>query len=62
MHSTWVAQGFAGSDLGRGHDTAHRATAQRPTMPQLEGPTTKIHNYVPGALGEKGKIKSLKKN
>ena len=30
-------------------------------MPQLEGLTTKIYNYVLGALGEKGKIKSYKK-
>ena len=31
-------------------------------MPQLEGHTIKIHNYVPeGALGEKGKNKILKK-
>ena len=33
-------------------------------MPQLEGPTTKIYNYVLGELGEKkqGGKKEVKKN
>ena len=30
-------------------------------MPQLEGPTTKIYNYVPGGFGRKRKNKIFKK-
>ena len=32
-----------------------------PHMPQLEGPTTKIYNYVLGGFGRKRKNKILKK-
>ena len=34
-----------GSDPGCGHGTARQATSH---IPQLEGPATKIYNYVPG--------------
>ena len=53
-HSVWAAQGFAGSDPGCRHGTAHQATQ----MPQLEGPTTKKHTTMyHRALREKGKNK-----
>ena len=36
------AQCFVGSNPGRGHGIVRQTTVrQRPTMPQLEGPTTK---------------------
>ena len=46
--STSAAQGFAGLDPGLGHGHVEEASH----MPQLEGPTTTIYNYVPGGLGE----------
>ena len=53
-HSASTAQGFAGSDPGRRHVTAHQATLrQHPTLPQWERPTTKIYNYILGDLGKK---------
>ena len=63
MLSASVAQGFAGSDSGRGHGTAHQATVEAAShMPQMEGPTTKnIKLCTRGLWGEKGKIKSFKK-
>ena len=54
-HSASAAQGFASSDPGRGHGT-HRSSGHAEAashMPQLEGPTIKIHSYVPGGFGEK---------
>ena len=48
MHSALAAQGFTGSDPG---SSGHAEAASY--MPQLEGPTTKIYNYVLGELGEK---------
>ena len=55
-----VAQCFVGSNPGRGHGTAHQATASH--VPQLEGPTTKnIQLCTRGLWGEKGKNKILKK-
>ena len=62
MHSTSVAQGLAGLDPGRGHGTTHQAMVRRRShMPQLEGPTTKIYNYVQGGFGEEKKKKAGKK-
>ena len=57
--STSAAQGFAGLDPGSGHGTACQVTLrQRPTLPQLEGPATKIYNYVLVGFGE---VKQKKK-
>ena len=50
--STSAARGFAGSDLGHGHGTSGHAEAAS-HMPQLEGPTTRIYNYVLGGFGGK---------
>ena len=50
--SAAAAQGFVGSDPGRGRGTAHHAEAAS-HMPQLERPSTTIYNYVPGSLGDK---------
>ena len=56
------AKGFTGSGPGRGHGTAHRAMLGRhPTCHNQKDPQLKIHTMYGGALGEKGKIKSLKK-
>ena len=55
VRSASVAQGFTGSDPGRGHGHAEVASH----MPQLEGPAAKIYNYVPVGFGE---IKQKKKN
>ena len=50
--SAAAAQGFAGLDPGRGqgwhHSSGHVEAASH--MPQLEGPATKIYNYVPGGI------------
>ena len=52
--SASAARGFAGSDPRRGQGNARQATLrQRPNMPQLEGRTTKIYNYVLGVFQEK---------
>ena len=52
--SAAVAQGFAGSDPGRGHGTAYQATLRRcPTCHNYEDPQLKTYNYVLGGLGEK---------
>ena len=56
MRSTFGAQGFAASDPGCRHGAArlgHAGAASH--MPQLEGPTTKIYNHVPGGFGGKRK-------
>ena len=54
VHSDSAAQGFAGLDPGCGHGTARSGHAETESlMPQLEGLTTEIYNYVLGALGEK---------
>ena len=49
VHSASVAQGFAGSDPGRGHGYAEAASH----IAQPEALTTRIHNYVLGGFGEK---------
>ena len=59
-----AAQGFAGSDPGRG--TWHRSSGHAEAashMSQLEGPTTKIYNYVLGGerFGEKNQEKKKKR-
>ena len=60
--SASLAQGFPGLDPGHRYSTAHQAMLRRAShMPQLEGPTTRIYNYVPGALERKRKNKNLKK-
>ena len=51
--STSAAQDFAGLDPGCRHGTAHQGHAEVAShMPQLEGPTTKINNYVLEGFGE----------
>ena len=45
--SASVAQGFTGSDPGRGHGTPYQA------MPQLEGPTAKKTQLCTGGALEK---------
>ena len=40
-----------GSDPGRGHGTASGYVEAASRIPQLEGPATKIYNYVQGGLG-----------
>ena len=59
VHSTLGAQGFAGSDPGRRHGTAHQATLEAAShMPQPEELITRIYNYVPGRIwGEEEKKK-----
>ena len=58
-----AAQCFVGSNLGRGHGTAHLDHAEAAShMPQLEGSTTKNIKLRTGGLwGEKGKNKIYKK-
>ena len=53
--STLAAQSFPGSDPGRGPSAARRAVQGQAAshVPQLEGLTTKIQNYVLGDFGEK---------
>ena len=59
--SASVAQAFACSDSGHGHDTAHQAMDEAAShMPQLEGPITKIYNYLLGGFGEKKQGKKKK--
>ena len=56
VRSASAAQGFAGSDPGHGHGTAHSSghDGAASHMPQLEGLTTKkVYNYVLGVFGEK---------
>ena len=55
--STSVAQGFAVSDPGCGHCTAHRAILAEAAshMAQLVALTTRIYSYVPEGFGEKNK-------
>ena len=64
LRSTLAAQGFAGSDpqCEHGHGTTHQAMLrQRPTA-QPEALTTRIYNYVLGAIcgEEEGKNCILK--
>ena len=61
--SVMAAQGFTGSDPGRGHGTTHQATHVEAAshMTQLEGRTTKINNYVLGGFGEKKQKEKKKK-
>ena len=51
--SASAAQSFAGWDPGRRHGTASGRVEVASHMPQLEGHTTKIYNYVLGGFGEK---------
>ena len=54
VRSALVARGFAGSDPGRGHGTAHQAMLrQHPICHNEKDPQLKIHNYVPVGFGEK---------
>ena len=64
MAGVWVlallfgGPGFAGSDPGHGHGTARQAMLRwRPTCHNWKDPQL----YTGGLWGEKGKIKSLKK-
>ena len=58
-HFASTAQGFTGSDPGRGHGTTHQAIEVVSHMPQLEGPTTKNIQLCTWRLwGEKEKLKS----
>ena len=60
--SAAVAQSFAGSDPGCGHGTAHLGHAEAAShMPQLDRPTTKIYNYVPGGIWGNKKAGKKKK-
>ena len=60
--SALVAQGFAGSDPGRGHGIAHQAMLRRhPTCHSSKAPQLKVYNYLLGGFGEK-KQKKKKKN
>ena len=52
MCSASVAQGFAGSDPGRRHGTAHQAMLSERLTADPEGPTTRIYKYVLGGFGE----------
>ena len=54
--SASAIQGFAGPDPGCGHGSTH------PHMAQLEGPTTRIYNYVLGGFGEKEQEKKREKD
>ena len=57
-----AAQGFTGSDPGRGHGTAHQAMLEVAShIAQPEGPTSRIYNYVLGGFGDKKKKKKKKK-
>ena len=61
--SASVAQGFTSSNPGPGHGTAHQTVVRRHPMCHNEkDPQLKIHAMYRGALGIKGKIKSLKEN
>ena len=60
--SAAAAQGFAGSNPGHGHGTAHQATLRwRPTCHNWKDPQLKIHNYIPGDFGSKKKNKKILK-
>ena len=49
-----AAQGFVGSNPGRGHGTAHQATLrQRPTYQNWKDPQQRIYNHVLGGFWEK---------
>ena len=55
-HSPSVAQGFAGSDSGCRPSTTHQAILEVAShIEKLEGPTTRIYNYVLGGFGKKKK-------
>ena len=54
-----AAQGFAGSDLGRGPGSAHQAIGASHAA-QPEALTTRIYNYVLGGFGEKKTRKKKK--
>ena len=61
VRSASVAQGFTGSDPGRGHGTSSSHTEVVSHMAQPEGRTTRIYNYVLGGFGEKKKKKKKKR-
>ena len=51
-----ATQGFVSLDPGRRHGTAHQAISEVAShIAELEGPTTRIYNYVQGGFGEKKK-------
>ena len=62
--SASVTQGFTGSDTGCGPSTAHQAMLRRwvAHTAEIEGPTTRISNYVLGGFGEKKKKKKKTKD
>ena len=52
--SASAAQGFMGLDPGCIPSTTHQTMLRQAShMPQTEGPTTRIYNYVLGGFGEK---------
>ena len=55
-----AAQGFAGSDPGRGHGTACQAVLRRRPTYRARG-TTRIYNYALGGFGEKKKKERKKR-
>ena len=59
-HSALVAQGFAGFDPGHRPSTAHHAMLRHSHIAELEGPTTRIYDYVLGGSGEEKKKKKKK--
>ena len=61
-HSVWVAQGFAGSDPGRGHGTTYQATVKWcPTFHNWKDPQLKyIQLYTGGIWRVKKKKKKTR--
>ena len=53
MRSTSVAHSFAGLDPGQTWHCLSGHIEAASHVPQLEGPTTKIYNYILGRWGEK---------
>ena len=61
-HSASAAWGFASSDPGCGHGTAHLGHAKAAShIAQPEALTTRIYSCVPGALGRRRKKKWIKR-
>ena len=59
--SASVAQGFTGSDPGRGLTCRSSSHAEEASHIEPEGPTAKINNYVLEGFREKKKKKETKK-
>ena len=53
--STSAAQGFAGSDPGRGQGTTHQAMLRASHIAQPEALTARLYNYVLWGFAEKKK-------